>query len=253
MDSDVADRTRPPAPWSLRLLDGWRLDHLGAAALVSQREQRVLSLLAMRGERTRSYVAGALWPESSEARAQGNLRASVWHLQHLTDGVVEVNGTMRLSASVEVDLHALRAVIRDLAAPTTAVDVGHALGLLCYDDLLPGWSDEWVEEERALLHPPRMRSLEDLTERLLDRHDLAGALDAAMRAVRIDPLRERAQRALIRVHLEDGNNVEAMRVYHAFRHTLYRELGVTVSDQLLDLVRPLQACSATNPLMGQSR
>ncbi|MDD9208244.1 bacterial transcriptional activator domain-containing protein, partial [Georgenia sp. 10Sc9-8] len=68
-----------------------------------------------------------------------------------------------------------------------------------------------------------------------------GALEAAMLAVTVDPLRESSQRALIRVHLQQGNTVDAVRTFRAFRRRLAEELGVAVSSQIIDLVRPLRA------------
>lgn len=237
--------------WSLRLIDGWQLRHDGVPATVAAREQRVLSALALRGERSRSQLAGMLWPDSDDVRAQGSLRAAVWHLQHLHDGVVDVNGTIRLTTTVRVDLHLLRTLAHQLATDRGPADDGDALGLLSYDDLLPGWNDEWVREERDVLHQLRQHALENLADRLLERHDVDRALMAAMKAVSIDPLRESAWRALIRVHISEGNHVEAVRVYRAFRQILTEELGITVSPQIIDLVRPLQAYAS--PSSRQSR
>jgi DNA-binding SARP family transcriptional activator len=224
------------------LLDGWDLvQHPGGTADVPTRERRLLSFLALRGERPRATVARALWPDSPEHRAQGNLRAAVWHVQHGHEGVLEENGVpLRLSRHVHVDVHELRGLARDLAAGVrTADDTGSVLRLLGHEDLLPGWSEPWVEEERTLLHQSRLRALEQLVEVLLARGDVEGAMDVALRAVAVDPLRESAHRALIRVHLLEGNHVEALRVYRRFSGRLRDELGVTVSPLLDALMRPM--------------
>ena len=114
--------------------------------------------------------------------------------------------------------------------------------------LLPGWYDDWALEEREQLHQLRLRALEALADRLLDHGELDAALQAAMGAVQLEPLRESAHRALIRVHLKDGNHVEAVRVYRAFKERLSDELGISVSHQIVDLIRPLQAVPARNDL-----
>jgi DNA-binding SARP family transcriptional activator len=232
----------PAHRWSLRLLDGWHVvQHPAGAVDVPTRERRLLSLLALRGERSRATVAGSLWPDSAEHRALGNLRAAVWHVQHGHPGVLdEDGGLLKLSPQVCVDVHELRAVTRRLAAgQRTVQDTGSLLRLLGHEDLLPGWSEPWVEEERTLLHQSRLRALEQLAETLLRASDVEGALTVALRAVAIDPLRESAHRALIRVHLAEGNHVEAMRAYRTFSGRLRNELGVTVSPLLDDLMRPL--------------
>jgi DNA-binding SARP family transcriptional activator len=52
-------------------------------------------------------------------------------------------------------------------------------------------------------------------------------------------LRESAQRAVVRIHLSNGNFHEAIRTYRAFARRLVRELGIRPSEQMDALVRPL--------------
>ncbi|MFF0086754.1 BTAD domain-containing putative transcriptional regulator [Streptomyces canus] len=46
---------------------------------------------------------------------------------------------------------------------------------------------------------------------------LALALEAALANVRIEPLRESAHRAVVAAHLSEGNVIEAVRHYRAYR------------------------------------
>ncbi|WP_448071014.1 AfsR/SARP family transcriptional regulator [Georgenia yuyongxinii] len=221
MNSDAIAISGHGPRWSLRLFDGWQLRCDDAAVVVAYRERRLLSLLALQGERPRSHLAGLLWPESDESRAHGNLRAAVWRIQHLLVGVLQESpGMMALAPDVHVDVHELRTLADRLTADEEPPDTAHALQVLRRGTLLPGWYDDWALEEREQLHQLRLRALENLADRLLDRGQLDGALQAAMDAVSLEPLRESAHRALIRVHLRDGNHVEAVRVYRAFRERL---------------------------------
>jgi DNA-binding SARP family transcriptional activator len=52
-------------------------------------------------------------------------------------------------------------------------------------------------------------------------------------------LRESAHRALIRIHLAEGNTVEALRQYRLCRRVLHDQLGIEPTQQLLDLIGPL--------------
>lgn len=247
----------PAARPTLRMLGGWQLCLDEAVATVTTRERRVLSLLALRGERSRVSLARTLWPDSEESRAYGNLRAAVWRIQRLQGGLLqEGQGALRLAPQVRVDVHQLRAIAHQLTAdarPTASADaprvVGHdqLLLILSSDELLPAWDDDWVAEERALLHQLRLRALEDLTAYLLDRADVDGALQAAMRAVTIDPLRESANRALILVHLADGNHAEAVRVYRSLKRRLSDELGVCVSRQIVSLIQSIHPSRQAGP------
>ena len=61
---------------------------------------------------------------------------------------------------------------------------------------------------------------------------VARALEAALSAVRAEPLRESAHRVLIRVHLAEGNRGEAIRQYELCRRLLRERLGVEPTEQL---------------------
>jgi DNA-binding SARP family transcriptional activator len=52
----------------------------------------------------------------------------------------------------------------------------------------------------------------------------------------VEPLRESAHRALVRVHLAQGNVAEAVRAYESFRALLAADLGVEPTAQMDALV-----------------
>jgi DNA-binding SARP family transcriptional activator len=57
-----------------------------------------------------------------------------------------------------------------------------------------------------------------------------------LKAVEIDPLRETARRAVINVHLAQGNTADALREYQRFRDLLEEELGVGPTRHLSGLI-----------------
>ena len=95
--------------------------------------------------------------------------------------------------------------------PATAGQVA-ALGL----DLLPGWTEHWVDQERERFHKLRLHALESLCRRLTEagRHELA--IQAGQLVVDVEPLREGARRALIEAHLAAGNVSAAVHQYDSF-------------------------------------
>jgi DNA-binding SARP family transcriptional activator len=103
-------------------------------------------------------------------------------------------------------------------------------------ELLPGWYDEWVllaaEDWRQL----RLHALEALAGALTGMRLFGAATAAARAAVCIEPLRESAQAALIRVHLAEGNQSEALRDFDRYCRLLHTELGLAPTHQLHDLV-----------------
>ncbi len=78
-------------------------------------------------------------------------------------------------------------------------------------DLLPGWYDDWVLLERERLRQRVLHALEALSRHLVAAGRIAEAVEAAMTAVGVEPLRESAQRAPVTAHLAEGNRVEARR------------------------------------------
>jgi DNA-binding SARP family transcriptional activator len=96
-------------------------------------------------------------------------------------------------------------------------------------DLLPGFYDDWALMERERVRQRILHALEALSEKLAAAGRFADAIEAAMLATSAEPLRESAQRALIKAHAAEGNMTEARRSYRAYHDLLHRELGVAPS------------------------
>ncbi len=105
-------------------------------------------------------------------------------------------------------------------------------------DLLPGWYDDWVLLERERLRQRVLHALEALSRHLVAAGRIAEAVEAAMTAVGVEPLRESAQRAPVTAHLAEGNRVEARRCLTTYRGILRRELGAEPAAALTALVHP---------------
>ena len=133
-------------PCRLRLLGFWSLDVGPQRVHVGSREQRVLSLVALRGRRRGCSVAGTLWPDSTEARARASLRTSLKRLRAL-DGLVSSGEHLgELGWRVTVDVwelfHCLERVER--MRRTAELDLPEVLATLDGPVLLPDWFDDWV-------------------------------------------------------------------------------------------------------------
>jgi DNA-binding SARP family transcriptional activator len=61
-------------------------------------------------------------------------------------------------------------------------------------------------------------------------------VEIAVTAVSLEPLRESAQLVLAEAHLAEGNLVEMLRCFRAYRHLLDTELGVEPGQRLMELV-----------------
>ena len=83
-------------------------------------------------------------------------------------------------------------------------------------------------------------ALEALSAQLLECDDAPAAIEAALAAVTVEPLRESAHRAVVQAHLREGNLAEALRQYEAYRYIATTELGILPSEHIESLVQPLR-------------
>jgi DNA-binding SARP family transcriptional activator len=204
--------------------------------------QRLLAFLALRDRAvTRVAAAGALWPDATQSHAFSSLRSAISRLDEVTqDAVVATRLDLSFAEDIAVDFRAAQGIAHrlvDLNAAPRAFDLSAAAVTALSTDLLPDWYDDWVLIENADWHQLRLHALEALAARLTDDGRLGEAIHAALAAVNTEPLRETAQATLIRVHLAEGNQSEAMRVYENYRGQLRTQLGIEPTQGLQDLVR----------------
>jgi DNA-binding SARP family transcriptional activator len=204
--------------------------------------QRVLVFVALHERPVqRSYVAGSLWLDSPEERAHASLRSALWRLRRCDQRLVETSGVqLALGRDIDVDLResqllAMRALD---VSDRGAVDIDAAA---FEGDLLPDWYDDWVLIERERYRQLRLHALDALCERLARDGRLDEALVLGLAAVAAEPLRESAHRAVVRIHLAEGNAGEAIRQYRLCRRLLSEQLGVEPSKRMLELVEGLNA------------
>jgi DNA-binding SARP family transcriptional activator len=226
----------------LALLDAFELTCDGEPVQLQQSAQRLLAFLALHHRPVqRGYIAGALWPDTPEERAQASLRSALWRLRRpgrpLTEGG---GGRLALDRSVQVDVRELVALAHSVLAESHDPIASAADDLIALSgDLLPDCYDDWVIVEREHVRQLRLHALEVLCAALIDAGRYAAATEAALAVIATDPLRESAHRALIRVHLAEGNLAEALRQYAFFRRLSEQELGLTPSPEMEHLIGPV--------------
>ncbi|MDO9454527.1 BTAD domain-containing putative transcriptional regulator [Nocardioides sp.] len=229
----------------LTLLGGWDLTGADRAPMpVSQQTQRLVALVALSRRPSREYVAGTLWPEESEHHAHSSLRTLLFRLRRRDElgGLLSITeSSIALAREVTVDVDQVAACASALVAGRTCASTPDPMSLLTQGDLLPGWYDDWVHPQRERLRQLRLHALEAVAEGCRDQGRPAEALDAALAAVHIEPLRESSNRVVVGVHLQEGNVVEALRHYHYFERLLHDELRIPPTTLMTDLVRPFLA------------
>jgi DNA-binding SARP family transcriptional activator len=165
----------------------------------------------------------------------GSLRQAVWKLRGCGHQPLLTSlGLIGLAPEVVVDVRELIALAHELEAqqPGPAVSAWGPFE----DELLPDWYEDWVMVWRERWRQVRLHALESLSEALTREGSYARAIEAALAAVRAEPLRESAHRALIAVHLAEGNRTEAIRQYDAYSQQLQQSLSLTPSPTMSALL-----------------
>ncbi|WP_157869990.1 MULTISPECIES: bacterial transcriptional activator domain-containing protein [unclassified Streptomyces] len=146
---------------------------------------------------------------------------------------------LRLAPVVEVDLHAVRGLARGAVADGPPPPDPDALVESLGEELLPRWPDEWLVLERERWDQVRLHALESLAQRLRRDGEYLAALQTALTATEIDPIRETAHRILIEIHIAEGNTACAVKRYKDYQRLLRRELAVEPSPLMTRLVQDL--------------
>lgn len=242
-----------PVEVRLQLLGGWALAGAAGHGAVPMTVRRVLTYLALRGPSSRSELAADIWPEATESHAHGSLRTALWRARALDPGLLTCDAeTAELGPGVTVDVLELVQDVRELQRGRLSDRLRLVPRSLCTGELVPGWYDEWLVLERERVRQLRLHALEGVALVLADEGTYALAMEAAVAAVRAEPLRESAHRAVMTVHLREGNSSEALRHYRAFAALLERELGVRPSPLLEDLLRAVTLTRQRRPDDGPS-
>jgi TolB-like protein/Tfp pilus assembly protein PilF len=236
------------APLEICLLGIFQLRKAGRVVdLPGRRERALLAYLAMpAGEpRSREKLAGMLWSERGEKQARDSLKQAVLKLRKALDGdgvlLSEREFVTLDRAAVSVDV----AEFERLIAEGTPEAIAKAMALY-RGDLLDGLEardpafEEWLLVERQRLRDLARRAL----AALLSRHMADGARDQAAAVARqlvlLDPLREDAHRALMRIYAGQGQAALALKQYQTCRDRLQSELGVRPEPETERLYQSIQ-------------
>jgi DNA-binding SARP family transcriptional activator len=227
------------------LLGGFALSLGGTVLGIPRTSQRLLAFLALHGRMAgRAAVAGTLWPDASESHAHCSLRTTLSRLQSTARNALAASKfELGLAEGVAVDVRSAHALACRLLDPTVtpgSSELSMAAVTTLSTDLLPGWYDDWVLTEAEDWRQLRLHALEALAGRLIAAGRPGEAVCAARAVVRAEPLRESGYATLIRMHLAEGNQSEALREFERCRGLLQTELGLEPTLRLRHLVQELQ-------------
>jgi SARP family transcriptional regulator, regulator of embCAB operon len=228
----------------LSLMGAFQLSDGAIPVVLGGSSQRLVAFVALQGRPiSRSAAAYALWPDASEAQAHASLRSAIWRMEQLAREAMEIDVLeIDLAEGVAVDVQKAEALAHRLlifdTMPSEEDMTSEAIAALS-SDLLPDWYEDWAVIEAEDWRQLRLHALEALAEKLTAVGRFGDAIQAARAAISADPLRESPRAMLIRIHLAEGNQSEALREFRDYRSLMKRELGVEPTPKLLALMQDL--------------
>ena len=252
----------------------------GVVTLGSPRLQALLAHLILHrsSPRTRRHLAFLFWPDSSEAQAHTNLRQLLHRLRRALpdlDPSLQIGPRTigwQLSDGITIDIVDLEAAWTAMEGASAEGRISSAISAaeeavsLYIDHLLPDCYEKWIEEHRERFRRRTVMGMERLVGWLEERQEWRAALVHGQRLLELDPLREEAHRAVIRLHARSGDVALALRAYDTCAEVLDREVGAEPSKETRDLVQSIRrgngpgsrtggaasgAASHTTPLVGR--
>lgn len=252
---------------SIELMGGLSVRRDGQRVDLGTRRTAALFAYLVRSREVhqRDDLTGFLWDEHHASTAPGNLRVlltnlrqAVGDLVHITRSTVEFGPQNPDQVSIDVDVFLDRLQDATHQAELTLDAARLEAALHAYrGDFLEGLElsdsvqfEHWQRRERDALHRQRLA----VQQRLVDAHLAADSSELAERHARglveLDPLDELSHRALIRVHVEKGETVAAVRQFRALEAIQRDELGTTPSPATRALVAELPGL-APRPANGR--
>lgn len=239
--SSVADSKSEVHP-ALFLLNGFSLFLANNRLQLPIHAQRVLAFLAIARQDevtcSRQAVIGKLWADSTVDHGHGSLRTALWRIRAVHGSLISAGRSeLVLGSDVTTDLQQCREQAARLLAPGGDLSAEDTNSSPLTGDLLPEWDEDWLLIERERLRQVQLHALEALAVRLRNLGRYPEAIDAALRAKAIEPLRESVHAVLIDICLDEGNVAAAHEYLRRYSAILWTELGLRPSPRLLERVR----------------
>jgi DNA-binding SARP family transcriptional activator len=237
----------------IRLFGGFHLsrsdDRLGDTPL-TRGLQSFLAYLLLHRQRvfSRDVLAGLFWGEKSDERARNCLSTALWRLRQALEPAAVPKGTYLITnANSEVgfnpfsnhwlDVGMFEQIASEvLAKPVSAMGEDDALKLetgaaLYTGDLLEGFYDEWVLQERERFRSLYMESLAHLMHYHKERGNSEKGVNCARKILSQEPLREEIHRELMRIYWDSGQRTKAIQQYQTCGKVLERELDILPMEE----------------------
>jgi len=223
----------------------------------------LLAYLAVTGKsQSRDHLAGFLWPDYERDSAYAYLRRTLWELNKiLGKGWANADReTVQLkeSADFQLDTADFENLIKRFTTDGEADHLKAAI-YLYRDDFMSGFVvadtvpfEDWQNQQAEYFRREFARALERLIESRVNTGEYESALPHARRWLALDPLNERAHRAIMRLLAGMGDRTGAIRQYENCSQTLKDELGIAPqpgTDELYNAILNGEISEVRKPFM----
>ncbi len=204
--------------------------------LESPRLKSLLAYLVLHpgAPQLRQHIAFIFWPDSTEAQARTNLRGLIYSLHKVLpdyEVFIEVSRQSiqwRAESPFLLDVADFR---RGLEAAQSTSELKEAISFYS-GELMRGFYDDWIMDERELLRAEFSEGLESLVMLLEEERDHRSAVRYIRRLVREEPYSEKNYLKLMQLYVQIGDRASALSVYQSCVQILRDELGVEISSEI---------------------
>ena len=207
---------------------------LDAAAWGYAKPRELFFYLLGSGPVTKDQIGAELWPDASAQTLRNSFHTCLHQVRRTlgrSDWITFRGGRYEFNRTLEHTYD-----VADLEGAAAAGDLARVIALYQGDYLVDVAGAAWIDDRREALRQTFERSLLTLADARATEGRVEESIDLYQRAVSHDPLLESAHRALISLHLIQGDRAAAVRQYNVLADLLAAELRTTPSPQTTALL-----------------
>ncbi|WP_405056593.1 tetratricopeptide repeat protein [Kribbella sp. NBC_01505] len=242
----TARRAAPPLTIAETRIDALRINALGvsevrrnetlldAADWGYAKPRELFYFLLGSGPVSKDRIGAELWPDATAQTLRNSFHTCLHQVRRTlgrSDWITFRGGRYEFNQTLE---HVYD--VAELEAAAAVGDLARVVELYRGDYLVEVTGAPWIEERREALRQTFERSLLALADAKATDGRVEESIDLYQQAVSHDPLLESAHRALISLHLIQGDRAAAVRQYNALTDILATELQTTPSPQTTALL-----------------
>jgi DNA-binding SARP family transcriptional activator len=215
-------------------------------------------LLKRRLYHPRETLAGIFWGNYSEDKARSSLSTALWRLRRVLepDGIPKGNYLLTTPSGeigfnwesphwldVKVFEGGVEQILRKSVADMTLTDVQKLRAAidLYKGDLLEEFYDDWALNERERLRQLYLDGLARLMRYYKYQENYKQSLTYGQQILQHDPLRESIHREIMKLYVENGQPVLAVRQYRLCEDILDTELNISPMEETRALYQQITA------------